>query len=321
MKVSYSFLELFSQFQSNFDAVKQLANVFPDENTKIELMDILEYIQNNPDDTIDDKNMRSLAEIFDEYRAEHGMNELEYEKYREVFGVDDEKNQIIFGSFRVENSSRVYWSQEVRNSQRVKASNTVYDSSRIQYGKQIINSKFVSDSYNVEAGAYIARGTNITDSFDVALSQDISNSSHIYRSRKIIDSSGVKDSKDSQSIYFSSGLAYCDHCLFCSGLKKKSFHIFNQPVNEKDWFVIKEILMKRYWDFDRSYPVGKIVKIQEDNTEWCGFRLDDITEKSVVNYYSSFSPAFWNYVRTIPLYNDFLLYRITLHPGVLDSKN
>ncbi len=42
----------------------------------------------------------------------------------------------------------------------------------------------------------------------------------------------VEESENCNDCYFSFQLRGCDHCLFCSNLANKSYHLFNKPCSE-----------------------------------------------------------------------------------------
>ena len=84
--------------------------------------------------------------------------------------------------------------------------------------------------------------------------------------------------------------------------------------------MIKELLLNEWSEEDES--LYKVVSFEDDNNEWCGFRyLSKIdTNFSYVaqrDFFQSLSSKFLKYIRSMPYYNGWLLYQITLNSKIL----
>ena len=132
---------------------------------------------------------------------------------------------------------------------------------------------------------------------------------------------GIFNISTGKEIYFSTDLENCSYCLFCSGLKNKKFFLFNQEIDSKDWFVIKELLLTEWSKEDKNFY--KAISFENDDKEWCGFKTSNYnTSFSYVaqrNFFQGPSSKFLKYIRSMPYYNEWLLYQITLNPKILEE--
>ena len=287
---------------------------FPKET--MELIDAMGWVQNHSSD--EEKVL--FSELFSDWRTYVGMIPIEVEKFEEVFEITD--SHIILSSFCIDSSSRVRDSENVSNSKYV------------AFGKDIKNSKRVYASSNVENGQYISVSFNVLDSAEVKDSSKIRHSQNVFNSSEVLDCYGVYSCKEvgdglgifnvstGKEIYFSTDLEDCSYCLFCSGLKNKKFCLFNQEIDSRDWFVIKELLLNEWSEEDES--LYKVVSFEDDNNEWCGFRYLSKTDTNFSyvaqrNFFQGLSSKFLKYIRSMPYYNEWLLYQITLNPKILEE--
>ena len=161
----------------------------------------------------------------------------------------------------------------------------------------------------------------VEDSQNIFNSDGVSNSFGVYSCKDISNSIGVFDSEDGTELYFSTNLTNCSYCLFCSNLKDKEFYIFNQPIEPKNWFVIKELLLNEWSKEDRN--IYKIISFETDKNEWCGFNISNYNANySYVAqryFFQGLSSKFLKYIRSMPYYNECLLYQITMNPRILEE--
>ena len=287
---------------------------FPKE--PMELIDAMGWVQNHSSD--EEKVL--FSELFSDWRTYVGMEPLEVEKFEEVFEITD--SHIILSSFCIDSSSRVQDSENVSNSK------------YIAFGKDIKNSERVYASSNVENSQYISASFNVLDSTEVKDSSKIQYSQNVFNSGEVLDCYGVYSCKEvegslgifnistGKEIYFSTDLENCSYCLFCSGLKNKKFFLFNQEIDSKDWFVIKELLLTEWSKEDKNFY--KIISFEDDDKEWCGFRTssnDSVSFSYVAqrNFFQGISSKFLKYIRSMPYYNEWLLYQITMNPKILEE--
>lgn len=287
---------------------------FPKE--PMDLIDAMGWVQSHSSN--EEKVL--FSELFSDWRTYVGMEPLEVEKFEEVFEITD--SHIILSSFYIDSSSRVRDSENVFKSKYVAFSKDIKNSKRVYSSINVENSQYVNASSNVLGSAEVDDSSKIQYSQNVFNSDEISNCYGVYFCKKIENSLGVFNVSTGKEIYFSTDLENCSYCLFCSGLKDKSFCLFNQEIGLKDWFVIKELLLNKWSEEDKS--LYKVVSFENDNNEWCGFRYLSKTNASFSyvaqrNFFQELSLKFLKYIRSMPYYNEWLLYQITMSPKILEE--
>lgn len=287
---------------------------FPKE--PMELIDAMGWVQSHSSN--EEKVL--FSELFSDWRTYVGMEPLEIEKFEEVFEITD--SHIILSSFCIDSSSRV------------RDSENVFHSKYVAFGKDIKNSERVYSSADVENSQYVNTSFSVLDSAEVKDSSKIRHSQNVFNSGEVLDCYGVYSCKEvegslgifnvstGKEIYFSTDLENCSYCLFCSGLKDKKFYLFNQEIDSRDWFVIKELLLNEWSEEDES--LYKIVSFEDDNNEWCGFRYLSKTDTNFSyvaqrDFFQGLSSKFLKYIRSMPYYNEWLLYQITMNPKILEE--
>lgn len=286
---------------------------FPKE--PMELIDAMGWVQSHSSN--EEKVL--FSELFSDWRTYVGMEPLEIEKFEEVFEITD--SHIILSSFCIDSSSRV------------RDSENVFHSKYVAFGKDIKNSERVYSSADVENSQYVNTSFSVLDSAEVKDSSKIRHSQNVFNSGEVLDCYGVYSCKEvegslgifnistGKEIYFSTDLKNCSYCLFCSGLKNKNFFLFNQEIDSKDWFVIKELLLNEWSEEDESFY--KIISFEDDDKEWCGFKISNYSSSfSYVaqrNFFQGISSKFLKYIRSMPYYNEWLLYQITMNPKILEE--
>jgi hypothetical protein len=287
---------------------------FPKES--MELIDAMGWVQNYSSN----KEKALFSKLFSDWRTCVGMEPLEVEKFEEVFEIVN--SSIILRSFYIDSSSRVRDSENVSKSKYVAFSKDIKNSKRVYSSINVENSQYINASPNVLGSAEVDDSSKIQYSQNVFNSDEISNCYGVYFCRKVENSLGVFNISTGKEIYFSTDLENCSYCLFCSGLKDKSFCLFNQEIGLKDWFVIKELLLNEWSEEDKS--LYKVVSFENDNNEWCGFRYLSKTNASFSyvaqrNFFQGLSSKFLKYICSMPYYNEWLLYQITMNPKILEE--
>lgn len=287
---------------------------FPKE--PMELIDAMGWVQNHSSN--EEKVL--FSELFSDWRTYVGMTPLEVEKFEEVFEITD--SHIILSSFCIDSSSRVRDSENVSNSKYIAFSKGIKNSKRIYASSNVENGQYISNSFNVLGSAEVKDSSKIRHSQNVFNSNEISNCYGVYSCEKVEDSLGIFNVSAGKEIYFSTNLKNCSYCLFCSGLKDKKFYLFNQEIDSKDWFVIKELLLNEWSKENKNFY--KVISFEDDDKEWCGFRTssnDSVSFSYVAqrNFFQEISLKFLKYIRSIPYYNERLLYQITMNPKILEE--
>lgn len=287
---------------------------FPKES--MELIDALGWVQSYSSN----REKVLFSKLFSDWRTYVGMEPLEVEKFEEVFEIVN--SSIILRSLYTDSSSRVRDSENVSRSKYVAFSKDIKNSERIYSSVDVENGQYINASFNVLSSMEVNNSSKIQYSQNVFNSDEISNCYGVYSCEKVEDSLGILNVSTGKEIYFSTDLENCSYCLFCSRLEDKSFCLFNQEISSKDWFVIKELLLNEWSEEDKnSY---KVISFEDDDKEWCGFRT--LSNNSVSfsyvaqrNFFQGVSSKFLKYVRSMPYYNEWLLYQITMNPKILEK--
>lgn len=286
---------------------------FPKES--IELIDAMGWVQNHSSD--EEKVL--FSELFSDWRSYVGMEPLEVEKFEEVFEITD--SHIILSSFCIDSSSRVRDSENVSNSKYIAFSKDVRNSERVYASSNIENSQYINTSFNILGSVEVKDSSKIRHSQNVFNSGEISNCYGVCSCEEIEDSLGIFNVSTGKEIYFSTDLENCSYCLFCSGLKNKKFCLFNQEIDSKDWFVIKELLLTEWSKEDRNFY--KVISFEDNDKEWYGFKSfnysGSLSYVAQRDFFQGLSSKFLKYIRSMPYYNEWLLYQITMNPKILEE--
>lgn len=286
---------------------------FPKE--PMELIDAMGWVQSYSSN--EEKVL--FSELFSDWRTYVGMTPLEVEKFEEVFEITD--SHIILSSFCIDSSSRVRDSENVSNSKYIAFSKDIKNSERVYASSNVENSHYISVSFNVLGSTEVKDSSKIQYSQNVFNSDEISNCYAVYSCKEVEDSLGIFNVSTGKEIYFSTDLENCSYCLFCSGLKDKKFYLFNQEIGSKDWFIIKELLLNKWPDEDKN--LYKVISFEDDDKSWYGFKTSNysatLSYVAQRDFFQSLSSKFLKYIRSMPYYNDWLLYQITMNPKILEE--
>lgn len=286
---------------------------FPKES--MELIDALGWVQSYSSN----REKVLFSKLFSDWRTYVGMEPLEVEKFEEVFEIVN--SSIILRSLYTNSSSRVRDSENVSRSKYVAFSKDIKNSERIYSSVDVENGQYINASFNVLSSMEVNNSSKIQYSQNVFNSDEISNCYGVYSCEKVEDSLGILNVSTGKEIYFSTDLENCSYCLFCSRLEDKSFCLFNQEIGLKDWFVIKELLLNEWSKENKNFY--KVISFEDDDKEWCGFKTSNYSASlSYVaqrNFFQGVSSKFLKYVRSMPYYNEWLLYQITMNPKILEE--
>ena len=286
---------------------------FPKES--MELIDAMGWVQSHSSN--EEKVL--FSKLFSDWRTYVGMEPLEVEKFEEVFEIVN--SSIILRSFYIDSSSRIQDSENVSRSKYVAFSKDVKNSERIYSSVNVENGQYINASFNVLSSMEVNNSSKIKYSQNVFNSDEISNCYGVYSCKKVEDSLGIFNVSTGKEIYFSTDLKNCSYCLFCSGLKDKQFCLFNQEISSKDWFIIKELLLSEWSEEDKK--LCKVISFEDDDKEWYGFKISNYSASlSYVaqrDFFQGLSSKFLKYIRSMPYYNEWLLYQITLNPKILEE--
>ena len=286
---------------------------FPKE--PMELIDAMGWVQSHSSN--EEKVL--FSELFSDWRTYVGMEPLEVEKFEEVFEITD--SHIILSSSCVDSSSRVRDSKNVSNSKYIAFSKDIKNSERVYASSNVENSQYISVSFNVLGSAEVKDSSKIRHSQNVFNSGEVLDCYGVYSCKEVEGSLGIFNVSTGKGIYFSTDLENCSYCLFCSGLKDKKFYLFNQEIGSKDWFIIKELLLNKWSDEDKN--LYKVISFEDDDKKWYGFKTFNysatLSYVAQRDFFQSLSSKILKYIRSMPYYNEWLLYQITLNPKILEE--
>lgn len=286
---------------------------FPKES--MELIDALGWVQSYSSN----KEKVLFSKLFSDWRTYVGMEPLEVEKFEEVFEIVN--SSIILRSLYTDSSSRVRDSENVSRSKYVAFSKDIKNSERIYSSVDVENGQYINASFNVLSSMEVNNSSKIQYSQNVFNSDEISNCYGVYSCEKVEDSLGILNVSTGKEIYFSTDLENCSYCLFCSRLEDKSFCLFNQEIGLKDWFVIKELLLNEWSKENKNFY--KVISFEDDDKEWCGFKTSNygasLSYVAQRDFFQGLSSKFLKYIRSMPYYNEWLLYQITMNPKILEE--
>ena len=286
---------------------------FPKE--PMELIDAMGWVQSH---SLNEEKVL-FSELFSDWRTYVGMEPLEVEKFEEVFEITD--SHIILSSFCIDSSSRVRDSENVSNSKYIAFSKDIKNSEKVYASSNVENSQYISTSFNILGSVEVKDSSKIRHSQNIFNSGEISNCYGVCSCEEIEDSLGIFNVSTGKEIYFSTDLENCSYCLFCSGLKNKKFCLFNQEIDSKDWFVIKELLLTEWSKEDRNFY--KVISFEDNDKEWYGFKSfnysGSLSYVAQRDFFQGLSSKFLKYIRSMPYYNEWLLYQITLNPKILEE--
>ena len=286
---------------------------FPKES--MELIDAMGWVQSHSSN--EEKVL--FSELFSDWRTYVGMEPLEVEKFEETFEITD--SHIILSSFCIDSSSRVQDSENVSNSKYIAFSKDIKNSERVYASSNVENSQYISASFNVLGSIEVKDSSKIWHSQNVFNSGEVLDCYGVYSCKEVEGSLGIFNISTGKEIYFSTDLENCSYCLFCSGLKNKKFFLFNQEIDSKDWFVIKELLLTEWSKEDKNFY--KVVSFEDDDKKWYGFKTFNYSASlSYVaqrDFFQGLSSKFLKYIRSIPYYNEWLLYQITMNSRILEE--
>ena len=299
-----------------YEAYKNLMEKTDFPKEPMELIDAMGWVQNHSSN----KEKSLFSKLFSDWRTYVGMEPLEVEKFEEVFEIVN--SSIILRSLYTDSSSRVQDSENVFGSKYVAFSEDIKKSERIYSSVNVENGQYINASFNVLSSMEVNNSSKIEYSQNVFNSNEISNCYGVYSCEKVEDSLGIFNVSAGKEIYFSTNLKGCSYCLFCSGLKDKKFCLFNQEIGPKDWFVIKELLLNEWSKENKNFY--KVISFEDDDKEWCGFRTssnDSVSFSYVAQreFFKGISSKFLKYIRSMPYYNEWLLYQITMNPKILEE--
>ena len=271
----------------------------------------IERFYPNGAEMIDIIRDRHISKDFLHWGRQYLTNdEKEFEAYCIACGIENSEgfwySQNVFNSKYIIKSKDVKDSISVFDSIEVSNSTDIVNSENIENSQQVFYSSMVDTSNKIIKGQNIVESTNVCNSIMVVRSVNVIDSSTVFDSSEIIKCNTVTNS------YFCQNCTNIESCMFCEGLDGVEYYIFNKPVDEK-MYKLFEKQYKKYLteslSFVRNWPSEMIVNQHVTPTR----KFDD--------WYHPISERFWKWTKTLPGYDNMLLYNITMLPEFLIDKS
>lgn len=248
------------------------------------------------------------------------FNSKDQNSYNSALAID-EKSEMIWKSSNVSESKIVYESDNVEKSSGIFLSEDVRNSTNIFISRAVKNSTNVKESSFVSFSEEVFSSRNVTNSIQVYDSIYVQNGTDIFHSNQVVNSDIIFESDYIQNCSFCSSCKNLINGMFCLGFDgeaaRDKFFLFNKEVPEVVYTsvcgqyidLVKECHVK-FLNFDERLKNGEIAIKVPDVEVTFNFqkRFAGVTDK------------FWDWVKTLPNYNEEILYGITFVPKVLIDK-
>lgn len=314
MKISFE--DFWDKLEYSEEGRALWENTIGNIDEKFELMDILDAFHGLE---FTDEEICWWCEIFSVIFTYFPHSQDEEDKMKEALEIENAK--CVFGSAFLSDCQMVSMSYRIKSSRNIEESSDIENSNNISYSSQVKRGNFIYNSMRVKNSSQVRGSADVAESIAVYESEDIENSKVILHGYKLRDSLYCFDVSNSDNIFFSEDLDDCSYCMFCCGLKGKKFYFFNQPISEKDFFMVKALIFQRFGHlFDRLYK--EQMGFKSTISKWCGFSIPSLPQNTRVmmrNYYFTLPMGLYNYLKTLPNYNENVLYLITNLPGVFNT--
>lgn len=236
-------------------------------------------------------------------------NEEEKALYYELLNIHVEKPHTVHSCDNVHNSMYIYYSSNIYDSTVVKHSKFVRNSSYITNSEDVEGSENVYDSEFVYDSKRIFKGKNITSCTNICGANYAINSHSLYNVENAVDCGWVRDSDNITASEFCASCSNLKHGLFCCNATGE-YQLFNKDIDPRQFEVIQRQLhsILNNWEMELSTKWGEsdfIAPLPVRNVNY-------------IKQYSSLPDRFWKWVKTLPGYDDMLMYQITFQPQLLD---
>ena len=214
----------------------------------------------------------------------------------------------IYESENIKDSKYVVESFDVSNSSHIFDSTNIFNSRDIVGCDEVTNSKQVFLSSMVDNCEKVIKSTNVSDSKNICDSSMVSESADIFKSSNIFSSYQIERSKDLTDVYFSSQVEGISHCLFCFGAKDSSYLLFNKPIDQARFELIKK-QYKKYFDSYLVFATGWHRELSSATIPRTHYNFN--------SHYANLSDKFWKWVESLPNFDKQILYNITINARFL----
>ncbi len=224
-------------------------------------------------------------------------NELEkYYKRINVINCEDCQK-----SYNIQESKHIYRCSNVENSEFVKLSSNIVRSNHITNCQHIEKSELIKDSSDINNCDLIINGKTIRDSYNIANSSDIRDCQNLSNCRNLMNCHTLYNSTLCENSGFSSFLMGCHKVLFCSSISAQSFMLFNKPISKRIFDNLWEDFLNRM-----NNEHIDMIMINSSNLYFEGE-----TQHNFQIMFNSLSDDFKKWIKTLPNYDNFVMYEIT----------
>ena len=231
-----------------------------------------------------------------------------------TYDLTDEEQAAYWLKVKVFNSKNCFCSDNVKNSKTVLTSSFIENSQKINKGthitdsSQVIQCNTISDSQNIFNSNFVFSSKAVINSNNITKSNNIVNSSTIINSDDIFRSNNIRNSKQ---IIYSNNMKNCNFCGWCKDLKFSLFCInkekganllFNKEVDSDLLNTIiaqYNAIMTRNLSFFKDTDLDYLFTMPAIN-----MRINE--------YYKNIEDRFWQWVKTLPNYDEEIISNITL---------
>ena len=228
--------------------------------------------------------------------------------YEKRFNIKNSQN--VLGSKNIEDSNYIFDSRNCKFSEYVKDSNSVENSNIILGSRKIKQSRLVYLSKNIQYSSFITQSESIYKSNNVVDSKEIYNSDSIFKSKNVDGCIGVTESQYLKNCILSAKCQKSQNLIFCYGLIGEENCIFNTQVTEEEFSKVKEKVISFLTDSALDF-------ITYNNSPTILSHANCLVNEHIPTHYKKLPKELFEYLKTLSVYDPFVLYEITLNPKVL----
>lgn len=208
-------------------------------------------------------------------------------------------NKYIVSSKDVTDSGYVSFSRRVNNSEIVTHSSEVSNSNQIYFSDGIRNSIKVYTSSIVTNSSYVKESKNITESHNIVDSSVVIDSSNVIGSYNVLASKYIRDCTGVTDSAFCVKSKDLVNCLFCHDVQGGDYYLFNKPIDSRLFYVLMDQL-KNFGDIEANFCTWP-----QD------FEIRVPVTRPFTEYYKNLDESFLLWAKTLPGYDESLMFKIT----------
>lgn len=244
------------------------------------------------------------------YQHLANLNEEEKKAYEKRMSIENCVD--FFESRNIKNCQHIFSSQGCKNSSLVKQSFKVENSNLVSDSKRIYNSNAVFESYEVYDCDTIVNSKRVHNSKNIAEAKEIHHSKYVYDSDFVFRSEGIVGCSRIEDSFFSVDCENSINLMFCAGLRAMENCLFNRPLKKEEFFRIKRECAERFPELEFNF-------FKVDNNLPTGTKTGYTINFNLKTRHNSIPSEFYDYIKTLPSYDPFVMYRITLNPKFLEE--